>query len=283
MTLLPDSGVNRLRTLFATAQEYGDLTPTQYEEGLVWIREAGLLNNLRSTAAVSEQIFDAALTHDSPLWFRDTDLLVRSPIELPGDAVAGAHALEISQNAAYGRVIAAWGKVDTTERSRIGRAGELALVNLLREALPSLSVDHVAATCDGLGYDIAVSGSEEAHLEVKSTTRRGRLTFYLSRNEHQVSTFDPAWQLVVVRLNSDLDPISIVTIPNKWITSHVPSDPLRHGRWESCRLDVPPDVPAPGIQKLRNIPDESRASKLLTGAIRQSGFGTQASDQSSPP
>ncbi|WP_280424870.1 DUF3883 domain-containing protein [Nocardia carnea] len=265
MKLLPNSGVTRLRTLFATAQEYSDLTPTQYEEGLAWIREVGLVNNLRSTASVSEQIFDAALTHDSPLWFRDTDLLVQSPIELPDDALTGARALGITPSAAYGRVVAAWGKVDTAERSRIGNAGELALVALLREASPNLPVDHVAATCDGLGYDIAVSGSDEAHLEVKSTTRRGRLTFYLSRNEHHASMFDPAWQLVVVRLNTDLDIVSIATVPNRWIASHVPNDPARYGRWESCKLDVPSDVPIPGIQKLGRIFDGSRAGKLLTG------------------
>lgn len=253
MKLLPDTGITRLRALFATAEDYSDLTPTQYEEGLAWLRQTGLLNQLNEPGTIPERLFHAALTNESPLWFRDTDLLVRSPVELPEDALSAAKALGLSHDVAFSRTVAAWGKVDTTERTRIGSAGELALLQLLREAVPHLTIDHVAANFDGLGYDISVTGAIQAHLEVKSTTRKERVTFYLSRNEYQVAVRDPQWHLVLVRLNPDLELVAVATVPTDWITDHVPRDRTIQGRWESCRLDVPPDIPVIGIPTIAQV------------------------------
>jgi hypothetical protein len=162
---------------------------------------------------------------------------------------------------------APWGKVDTTLWREIGTAGELAIVNLLESAAPDLSVDHVAATRDGLGYDIAVSGRSEAHLEVKSTTVEGQLTIFLSRNEYHAMHRDPDWQLVAVRLSRTARlPTAVATVPNNWISENVPTDRSLLGRWESCRLDVPPDVPIPGISLLDISSGPDTASRLLSGA-----------------
>nr|BFE76831.1 hypothetical protein GCM10020092_101320 [Actinoplanes digitatis] len=80
---------------------------------------------------------------------------MRSPDELPEDAVHAAEALGLTPTAAFAHVITAWGKVDTAERVRVGMAGEVALVKLLRDCVDA-DVNHVAAAADGYGYDIAV-------------------------------------------------------------------------------------------------------------------------------
>lgn len=158
------------------------------------------------------------------------------------------------------------GKVDSSRWSEIGLAGELALVNLLAAAAPELSVNHVAATCDGLGYDIAVSGRAQGHLEVKSTTRQTGLTLYLSRNEYHALHRVPDWELVAVRMNSNHEPTAVATVPNDWISDQVPADRGPYGRWESCRLIVPPHIPVPGISRLGIASSADTAGRLLSGA-----------------
>ncbi|MGW0003601.1 protein NO VEIN domain-containing protein [Nocardia grenadensis] len=91
-------------------------------------------------------------------------------------------------------------------------------MNLIESAAPDLSVGHVAATRDGLGYDIAVSGESETHLEVKSTTVEEQLTIFLSQNEYYALHRDPDWQLVAVRLSRTARlPTAVATVPNDWI------------------------------------------------------------------
>ena len=61
----------------------------------------------------------------------------------------------------------------------------------------------VALKDDGLGYDV-VGPLPTAmwHLEVKSTTRRGRLVIRISRLEYEIGAMDPLWRLVIVGLDS---------------------------------------------------------------------------------
>ena len=180
-------------------------------------------------------------------WFQDADLLVRRPDELPEDALRTAETLGLTPEEAYAQVNTVWGKVDTEQRSRIGSAGELALLELLSESAEG-RVEHVAAWSDGYGYDIFVDAYQySAHLEVKTTVRLGRLTVYISRNEYETMLRDPAWELVTVRLTPELKLTSVAAVPKDWIADHVPSDRTPRGRWESCRLDIPPEVPVPGI------------------------------------
>lgn len=270
LKLLPDSGVARIRALFATAEEYSALTPTQYEEGLAWLREVDLLDNPRDPVPVSDRVFDKALTYGAPLWLQDADHLIQSPVELPDDVLSAAHVLGIDHDAAFERVMASWAKVDTSERTRIGNAGELALVALLEAEAPDLLVDHVAATRDGLGYDIAVSGSFTGHLEVKTTTRKQRLTIYLSRNEFRAARSDIHWRLILVLMDAELETVGIATVPVDWIIEHVPADRTQLGRWESCKLNIPPDVPIPGVAPA----EYDWPCRLLSGETwRRSGRG----------
>ncbi|MEE4544682.1 DUF3883 domain-containing protein [Streptomyces sp. V4-01] len=263
--MLPASGTARVRALLTTHSEFSDITPTQYDSAYAWIRETGLASDLQSSEPAPRRVFESAVARSGAPWLPDADILVRGPAELPDDALRAAQVLGISEGDAYAQIRMAWGKVDTAERSRIGLAGELALVALLAASVQG-RVDHVAARSDGHGYDIAVAADLAcAHLEVKSTTRRARLTVYLSRNEFETMRHDPAWQLVALRLGQEMEPKAIATVPKEWITAQAPGDRNSYGRWESCRLDVPPGVPVPGIPSIASLLVED-SSELLTGA-----------------
>ncbi|MFC4500468.1 MULTISPECIES: protein NO VEIN domain-containing protein [Streptomyces] len=239
-----------MRSLFTAHSDFSDITPTQYDAAYAWIREMGLLGNVKSRGPVNCRVFESAMAQSGVPWFRDADLLIRGPDELPEDALRAAETLGLTPEEAYGQVSTAWGKVDTEERSRIGSAGELALLELLSESAKG-RVEHVAAWSDGYGYDIFVDAHQHsAHLEVKSTVRTGRLTVYISRNEYETMLRDPAWELVTVRLTPELKIRAVAAVPRDWISDHVPSDRTVRGRWQSCRLDVPPEVPVPGIPSI---------------------------------
>ncbi|WP_351232848.1 DUF3883 domain-containing protein [Streptomyces sp. NPDC002133] len=261
---LPASGAVRIRALFTTHSDYSDISPNQYEAAYTWLQTTGLLDDLRSSVPGPRRVFDAAIAHSGAPWLPDADLLVRGPDELPDDVLRAASSLGLNEGDAFGQLGAVWGKVDARERERIGAAGELALVELL-ETSTTARVEHVAAWSDGFGYDIAVhSARHPGHIEAKSTTRRGRLTVFLSRNEYETMRRDPLWELVAIRLTADLKPEAIATVPKEWIADQAPTDQSRQGRWESCRLEVPPDVPVPGIPRLAPVLT-SDCSELLDG------------------
>jgi hypothetical protein len=263
---LSNSGVARTRSLFTTHPDFADLTPSQYETAYTWLSENGLLTGNRPGAPVTELLFDAVVSGSGASWLPDADVMVRSPDELPIDALQTASILGLSPDAAYARVHGMWGKVDTAERARIGIAGELALIQLLTD-FTKCQVDHVAARSDGYGYDIsAVSSISIAHLEVKSTLRRGRLSIYLSRHEYETMRRDPCWRLIVVRLAAELTLDAVATVPASWIAEQIPADSGSFGRWESCRLDVPREELRPGIPALSPALVDS-APKILRGDI----------------
>lgn len=255
LELLPASGgVPRAQALLTSHPAYNDLTPTQYATALAWIRDTGLLDSGDRSMPLAYQILGAIFETNPPLWVRDADTLVQAPEELPTDIVAAGAILGLSAEAVYEQLSASWGKVDAAARERVGSAGEAALVELLRE-LTDGRVDHVAAWSDGFGYDIAYAGgSVAAHLEVKSTTRVGRLTFYLSRNEYNVMLRDAdCWVLVTVRLTADLRIDGVGWVPRDWIMAQVPHDVGPSGSWASCKLEVPAEVIGDGIPHLETV------------------------------
>ncbi|GAA1157886.1 hypothetical protein GCM10009630_65080 [Kribbella jejuensis] len=169
---------------------------------------------------------------------------------MPEDALRAADALSLSPAEAFANLASTWGKFDSALRESIGAAGELAFVKLLTSAVAA-PVEHVAAVSDGYGYDVAVhSRPLPVHIELKTTTRLSRLTVHLSRNEYETMRRDSAWHLVAVRLNPNLDITALATIPKEWISQHVPCDRGTSGRWESCRLEIPPGIPEPGLATL---------------------------------
>lgn len=262
---LPEAGAARARSIFSTHPEFGDLTPSQYEAAYSWLSDNDLLTGPVPGVAVEELLFDTVVAGSGAGWLPDADVLVRGPDEVPADALQTAAVLGLSPDTAYARVHGMWGKVDTAERARIGDAGETALVKLLARST-TCRVDHVAARSDGYGYDISAAwSSTAAHLEVKSTLRRRRLSIYLSRHEYETMRRDPWWHLIAIRLTPGLEAEAIATIPTPWITTQVPSDSGSFGQWESCRLDVPQEQLVSGIPVL--LPAlNGIAPDILTGA-----------------
>ncbi|MFI6502411.1 protein NO VEIN domain-containing protein [Nonomuraea typhae] len=261
--MLPGSGRRRCRALFSTLPEFSDLTPTQYDAAYTWLQHAGLLESTWAGRSVAEQVFKAALAE--AIWFRDADVLIQSPGELPEDAHRAAETLGMSTTQAFAQIHAVWGKVDAELRTRIGSAGEAALVELLEQSVRA-PVDHVSQRSDGYGYDIAVQAELcDVHLEVKTTNRRERVDVFLSRHEYEIMTHDSSWQLVVVRLAEDLRAEAVCSVRSGWIRENAPKDQGASGRWESCRLSIPPAEAESGIARLMPLLTPHR-SPLIDGS-----------------
>lgn len=243
LELLPSSGgIARAQALLTTHRQYSDVSPTQYATALSWLRDLELLGKVGSPIPLANLVLGAIFENAAPPWIQDADELVQSPDELPMDIISAGKVLGLDANGVYEQVITSWGKVDTAVRERVGVAGEAALVSILRESSAG-RVDHVSTWSDGFGYDIAFAwGAASAHLEVKSTTRTGRFTAYLSRHEYRVMLRDHRWVLVTVRLTADLEIAGVGSVPRDWIAANVPRDAGPSGSWASCKLEVPGDI-----------------------------------------
>lgn len=249
--ILPASGgVPRALALLTTHTRYSDLTPTQYSTALTWLRDLDLLDSIGSRVPAANQVLGAIFEKAAPPWVQDADDLVRSPDELPTDIISAGEALGLDPSAVYEQLISSWAKVDTAARERVGAAGEAALVGLLREKSDAL-VEHVSTWSDGFGYDVAFSAETvSGHLEVKSTTRVGRFTAYLSRHEYDVMLRDPDWVLVTVRLTAELDLAGVGSVPSDWVAANVPQDAGTFGAWAAVKLSIPGEVISSGIPHL---------------------------------
>lgn len=260
MEQLRHSDVRKARALFMSHNAFSDLTPSQYAAGLSWLEAAGLVSDSHAMPLdrpMEIALYSAAIA--DAFWLEDAALLVPNASELPHDAERAADALGLSADDAFVLLHEVSGKIDLAERGRIGLGGELALLGLLRRETHA-EVHHVAAISDGYGFDISVGAeSFTGHLEVKSTTRRGRLTFFLSRHEFETMRRDAFWHLVAVRLDHNLELRSVATVSREWIDRAVPVDRSAHGRWESTRLDVPLESLVSGLPM---IPASVRTSQV---------------------
>jgi hypothetical protein len=224
---------------------YTDLTKTQYASALDWLLALDLLVDGQyglelATAAkalpqleLNQLFFERSLERAAPAWLPDSDLLIPDETELPQDAAALAQILDLSDQLALLAVRRAHGRVNLAERSAIGLAGERALVGILEDRWPG-STTHVSQTDDGFGYDIVFNHKKiEWHLEVKTTTRRGRLVVYLSRHEHEVGLSDPSWRLIVVGLDDRLQLRTVATAKFAEIAARAPQDRHNYAKWQS--------------------------------------------------
>jgi hypothetical protein len=260
---LPASDIPRTRALFTSHSAFSDIRPTQYDAALTWLQDHGLLDQPYTKKSSELAVLEAAVTQT--LWFTDADSLVTGPSDLPEDALRAGEAIGVVAADTYAVVRHAWGKVDTAERSRIGAAGELALMDLL-SAIPGVEVRHVATESDGYGYDIEVTAStSNIHLEVKATTRRGRLKIYLSRNEFETMRRDDEWILVTARLDHDLQLAALATVSREWLAASLPVDQQPSARWESVKLEVPPEAIADGIPDLAERLESQQLPPILWG------------------
>lgn len=252
LTLLARSTLEQAAALIRTDPRYTDLSQTQYATALDWLSDSALVIatehglSLAPAAqdlddlAVGRLIFAAAVERSNLPWLPDADVLVQDTDELPGDAAAAAECLGLTPAEALLGVRQVHGRIDLAERARVGATGELALVALL-ESRWAGSTRHVALDDDGMGYDIAFTHNDTVwHLEVKSTTRRGRLTVYLSRHEHEVARLDPRWRLIVIGLDSSDQVRGLATANGDAIIRRCPIDRNSASKWASVRLDLLP-------------------------------------------
>jgi len=276
LRLLRTSTLPQAAALLRTDAHFTDLTTTQYLAALEWLKTLRLVVNTPLGLGLSAQLdglsgelsrqvlLERALEDDSPPWLRDADILVPDTAALPADAVRLATTLGISDEVALTAIRHVHGKIDLAERARVGSAGEASLLELLEWCWPGSTV-HVSARDDGFGYDIGFRHRQsEWHLEVKSTTRRGRLSVHLSRHEHEVGLRDPHWRLVVLGLDESLRLATLATARHGQILARAPADTCAEAKWQSVRHEIGLDDLEIGLNVVKRDEREGiYASKLL--------------------
>jgi hypothetical protein len=236
-----------------------DTTQTQYMSALDWLKSLALIDVAIGGARLTDRsasvlpantgqlLLEAALEHSRPPWLLDADSLVTTVGDLPTDVLSAAAVLEIADPAVLTSVRRVHGKIDLKERSRVGSAGEGVLIEALEESWPGSTV-HIAAANDGFGYDVAFRLDDvEWHLELKATTRKGRLKIYLSRNEFEIGQQDALWRLVVLGLGEDLKLRAIATVKPGTIAPRVPLDRSSRSTWQSVAFELTPPDLVPGL------------------------------------
>lgn len=270
LRLLRTSSLAQASLILRTDSRYSDLTQSQYGSALELLKTIGALDDSSRNLALSEQfeaasdaqmgsiLFERIIEHAAPAWLPDSDILIPDPGELPEDATKLAHALGLKDQQCFWAVRNVHRRIDLARRKLVGDAGELAVLHYLERRWPGTTV-HVANIGDGYGFDIAFQHNQrEWHLEIKSTTRRGRMTIYLSRNEYEVSRTDPYWRLIVVGLDADLQIKAIATLAPGYLENLAPIDTSVKTRWQSASYDVAGDMLMSGIC-LAEKPAESAA------------------------
>lgn len=277
--LLDRSTLEQASALIRSSSKYTDLSTTQYSSALEWLTRIGvvvvdghslvLATDLKRLAEpqTTQILFMHCLEELAPAWLPDADALVRSTTELPQDAVDLAGTLGLAEDAALLAVRQVQGKIDLAERARIGLAGETCLVELLEERWPG-STQHIALHNDGFGYDVMFTPTSKAwHLEVKTTTRRGRLVIHLSKHEHEVGTLDPLWRLVVVGLDEGGQIAALATARHEVMRQRAPQNVDATAVWESVRYELSPKDVDPGLPFLNaSWTDDDDRSLLRQGS-----------------
>lgn len=267
--LLARSTFAQAAALIRSDPAYADHSQTQYANALEWLLSVGLLVQTPAGPApgaaaqrlnarqAGRLVFTTALEEAAPAWLPDSDALVPDAGELPADAAGLAMALGLTDREALLAVRQVHGKIDLAERSRVGAAGELALIDYLELRWPG-STRHVSVTDDGLGYDIEFTRQGTTwHLEVKSTTRRGRLTIHLSRHEHEVAKLDPDWRLVVIGLDGQDKAAAIAIVDTAVLLDRSPRDLYPNARWDSVRHQLSPADLRIGLPFVGSISQET--------------------------
>lgn len=252
LRLLRSSSLSSSALILRADTQYADLTQGQYSAALELLKQIGALDARSHSWVLAKKFRDAAASRTSPLlferivesvgpaWLPDADALIRDPGELPEDAAKLGQSLGLNEQACFWLVRNVHRRIDLVRRKLVGDAGELGLLQVLESNWPG-STDHVASIGDGYGFDITFQHDQiEWHLEVKSTTRRGRMTVYLSRNEYEVSLRDPHWRLIVVGLDADLKPRAFATLASGYLAAAAPADTSIGAKWQSASYDVPP-------------------------------------------
>ena len=279
LRLLSRSDFQQASALIRTDPTFTDLSPTQYATALDWLVEGHLVEDGpggRHLTSVVQQLpnterkallFATSLEAVKPPWLQDADTLVRTSTDVPDDARMIAEAIGISDAQAFLGVRQVHGRIDLARRAEVGLAGELALVGLLEEAWPGCT-GHVSQEHDGLGYDISLSiGQATWHVEVKSTTRRGRLLIYLSRQEYEIGMLDADWQLVVLGLDDGGHAACLASVDKDALRRRAPRDLSATARWQAARFELTPNDLRGGLALPVEPASASGAASLLFSGI----------------
>ena len=240
---------------------FKDLTPTQYEIALDWLRARDMYPvrevSADWTRSAAARVLGAAIAATTPPWLPDADSLIRSPSELPIDIVELGEQLGLNHQEAFDEVKRVWRKFDDTAQRALGAAGEAALVHWLEENVDA-KVVQVSLFDDTAGYDLALMIGERTHarIEVKTTRREDSVIVFLSRNELDTMRANTGWCLQVVHLNPD-DSIRFLS----WITPEtIHAGEPRDGRlatWQSMKMTLPTHAlrpgPAPPVEALLSL------------------------------
>lgn len=266
---------------------YTDLTPTQYASAADWLITLGFLVRTHDGLALApaltklaapqimQRLYERILEDCAPAWLPDSDVLIPDATELPQDAVGMARALGVDSTVAFLSIRSVQARVDLVARARVGAAGEAALVELLERQWPG-STAHVALASDGYGYDVLLKlDMHEWHLEVKTTTRRGRLVVFLSRHEHEVGIVDPCWRLVIVGLDSENQVLALATVRHSLVLARTPTDSVREAAWQSVRHQLAPADLEPGLGFLRPWTGDLKATSCAL--LRDGRWSAQGS------
>ena len=137
-------------------------------------------------------------------------------------------------------------KFDNKNLQKIGRKGELFIIEQLEKLLPKEkrdSIKHVSEYNDLVGYDIYSPSTKNSDnnfcLEVKTSVKsfRDDFHFYLSRNEFNVGRKSKNWVLAFVSIIDSI-PTLCGYLYCYQIESLVPQDTNDNCRWESCSINV---------------------------------------------
>ncbi len=278
--LLRTSTCAQAWALLRADSSYTDLTQTQYATALEWLTSMDLVHGTAGDVVlharfmswppdqVHQLLLARALESSVPAWLPDADILVTDGSDIPQDAAAIADELGLADGVVLSTIREVHGRVDLEHRAAVGKAGEHALVRLLESHWPGSTV-HVALADDGFGYDLAFRHEgREWHLEVKSTTRRGRFVLHLSRHEHEVSLRDPNWCLVAIGLTSDYSLGAIATVDHTRLHARAPTDTHSGASWESVRHQVQPKDLRPGLSFLESGDGNASVNVPLLMALR---------------
>lgn len=279
LMLLETSSLAEAGAILRTNTEYSDLTYTQYSLGLEWLGETGLVARRESGYLVTAEaahlpadernqlLFMKAVEVSDRPWLPDADLLIQRVEDLPEDAARLGACLGLSETSALIGIRQVHGHIDLERRAVIGRAGERLLVEALERQWPGSTV-HVALDNDGYGYDVAFHppGGPSAHLEIKSTTRRGRLVLHLSRQEYEVGRLDPMWRLLVVGLSEEHELKCLATVAAEGLIARAPRDTPDGGKWQSASYELGPGDLRPGLDLADGLTAE--VVPMLVSGIR---------------
>ena len=247
LRLLPTSSVAQASALFKSSSEFADLTQSNYQEAYEWLLGHGLLDiDATTDSGAREAAFAVAVTEMGPSWLDEGIVGIPSPEFMPEPVLAAADALGVDRSTAWRCALSLGQKIDLERRQLVGYLGEIAIVEYLRQQ--NALVDHVALRADGYGWDVEATGPGGVfHMEVKATTSRARLRIYLSRNEFEVASRDPAWILVIAHIDREGRLLRVAHVPTAALSQFVPQDTHGSGRWQSCSIDFAPTYVLPSL------------------------------------